>query len=88
MTSSTGNVATEAILAKCSSRRLSYLAKHQRGPISAISEFYGEDGRKLGRVESGDNSSDLLTKPLDHEAHWKHCTKLGMGFPPDDPVGF
>lgn len=60
------------------SKKLAYMRKHQHLSISAVSEFDTHSKRKLNRVESASNWSDILTKPLDHEAHWRGVIALGL----------
>ena len=83
-----------AAIQKGYSKKLSYLDKHQRVSIAAVHEVYfasmslpvsdaeGEAQAEvlnvLAKVATDMNRGDLFTKPLPHEAHWRHVWGLGM----------
>lgn len=75
----TDNDASRISIDSGMSRRLSYVRKHQDVSFSAVSAFYAKPGRSMSRVSSEDNVSDIMTKPLDHVAHWRGMRMLGMG---------
>lgn len=75
------NDAAKSAIISGESKKMAYLRKHQHISISSTHEFFAQDPdrRKLKRVESAKNTSDILTKPLDHKTHWNCVSGLGMG---------
>lgn len=62
------------------SKKVGYMKKHQHF------EFYSHPMRRLNRIDSAKNWSDILTKPLDHILHWRGVTALGLSPPSQGPV--
>lgn len=81
------NDAARIAIANGDSRKLAHLRKHHDMSLSAISEYYERDGNSLIRVDSAENWSDGLTKPLDHVAHWKAVRMFGMCLPDGTECG-
>lgn len=75
----TDNEAARTVVGSGHSRRLGHVKKHHDVSMGAVNEFYSKKGREANRVPSGDNTSDLMTKPLDHVSHWHGVRLLGMG---------
>ena len=36
----------------------------------------------INKVDGKENPADVMTKPLDFEAHWSHLQRIGIGFLP------
>lgn len=81
LNSHTDNEACRPCVGTGVSRRLSYLRKHQEVSLSAIHGSYQRRGSNLLRLPSEDNAADIMTKPLDHVAHWIGVRLLGLGIP-------
>jgi hypothetical protein len=80
------------IVRKGYSRRLAYLmAKKERTSIGSLHEVFHGDlesvdptaTHKLLETTSKAMKADLLTKPLDHADHWRHCEGMGLVVLPD-----
>ena len=89
----TGASAAHQAIEKGYSKKLAHLDKHQRVSIAATHEVYyaslsapaEADGDEaagslnvLHKIGTAENRGDLFTKPLPHEAHWRHVWGLGM----------
>lgn len=75
----TDNEGGRCAVKKGSSKKLAYLRKHQRVSIGALAEFYRCPNNQLKRTPSNNNPVDVLTKPLEHGAHWMCIAMLGLG---------
>ena len=70
------------------SKKLAYLPKWQRVFLAALKAAYFpipdddektlNDVHRLCKIGTDDNRADLLTKGLDHSAHWRHMLNMGM----------
>lgn len=65
------NDATRVAVLKGSRRKPAYVRKYQRISIASLNSYFSQDGKKLGRIDSNRNTSDIFTKALDHLAHWR-----------------
>jgi hypothetical protein len=74
---SDADVAISAIM-KGYSRKMSYLRRTQKVSLGFLHDYFGCENTQLEKVPGEKNDSDILTKGLDHVAHWRHCTALGM----------
>lgn len=62
------------------SLQMRYLARHSRLSITNLHSLFASDANCISYVESGKNTSDLMTKSLDANLHWFHVIALGMVF--------
>ena len=60
------------------SRKMSYLRRTQRVSIGFLHDFVGDEHTALKKVHTDSNDSDVLTKSLEKEAHWRHSFAMGM----------
>ena len=64
------------------SRKLAYLKKYQRVSIGVIHDWNAQDENGIYKLPTKRNPADVMTKPLDYEAHWAHLQRIGMEFLP------
>ena len=62
------------------SLQMRYLARHSRLSITYLHSLFVQGANCISYVESGNNTSDLMTKALDAKLHWFHTLNLGMFF--------
>lgn len=60
------------------SRKMSYLGRAQRVSLGFLHDYLGCEQTCLDKVPWPTNDADVLTKGLDHTAHWRHAEALGM----------
>jgi len=60
------------------SKTLRYIRKVHRVSLHFCAQILALPGHEYEHVPSGDNTSDILTKPLPQDAHWLHCKNLGL----------
>jgi len=60
------------------SKTLRYIRKVHRVSLHFCKQIFDIDGHEYEHVPSGENTSDVLTKPLPAEVHWKHCSTMGF----------
>ena len=60
------------------SKSMRYLRKRQCASLSLTSETLDLSGNPIGKVNTDENESDLLTKALGAWKHWKFILKLGL----------
>ena len=75
------NDAARAAIEKGVSPALRYVRKHRRISVASTHSLVKSCGIVMGRVESAENTSGILTKGLkvgEHERHFKGC---GLVFP-------
>ena len=58
------------------SKKMAYLRHYQKLSIGLVHDYFDEDNREIGRVDTDANDSDMFTKPLDTEAFERHCASL------------
>ena len=80
----TDNSTAKLDLEVCWSKGLKHLRKHQRVSISLMNEALDKDDAFLLKSPTTENRSDLLTKALPSQTHWKHT--LAFGLTMMDPV--
>ena len=73
------NEAAEIILQQGVSKRLAYLRRTQKISIGALADYVAEESCEINGCDSSEDCSDICTKSLDHQAHWRHCDTIGMG---------
>ena len=64
------------------SRRMAYIRKHQGVTLGAVRDWFQRWENRLRAIRSEENAADVLTKPLESEAHWRHVRSLSLGPPP------
>lgn len=62
-----------------SSKTMKHLRRQHKVSISLLSEIFQKTGHVLDKVDTGDNTSDILTKALGPEVHLKHTRGLTLG---------
>ena len=62
------------------SMALRYLARHSRLSITSLHALFKGGANIISYIESGENTSDLMTKSLPELLHWKHTLNLGLVF--------
>ena len=72
----TDNDAALADVRSGHSKKLAYVRHYQKLSIGLVHDYFDEDNREIGRVNTDDNDSDMFTKPLDTEAFERHCASL------------
>ena len=72
----TDNDAALADVRSGHSKKLAYVRHYQKLSIGLVHDYFDEDNREIGRVNTDDNDSDMFTKPLDIEAFERHCASL------------
>ena len=60
------------------SKTLRYIRKVHRVSLHFCKQIFDMEGHEYEHVSSGENTSDVLTKPLPKDAHWKHCSTMGL----------
>ena len=58
------------------SKKMAYVRHYQKLSIGLVHDYFDEENREIGRVDTTDNDSDMFTKPLDVEAFERHCATL------------
>ena len=55
---------------------MAYVRHYQKLSIGLVHDYFDEDNREIGRVDTNENDSDMFTKPLEIEAFERHCANL------------
>ena len=73
------NDAGRAAVVKGATGRMKYIRRYQRISVAGLhSIFTDQDGQELGRVDTGDNRSDLFTKGQTKQKHLLALKLIGM----------
>ena len=74
----TDNETAQVVIKSNLPKKLRYLKKTQRVSIAFLHDVMSMPHHHDERVASGDNNSDLMTKPLERVLHWKHTREIGI----------
>ena len=58
------------------SKKMAYMRHYQKLSIGFVHDYFDEEHREIGCVETTENDSYMFTKPLDIEAFERHCATL------------
>ena len=72
----TDNDAALADVRSGHSKKMAYMRHYQKLSIGLVHDYFDEEHRELGRVDTQANDSDMFTKPLDMETFERHCATL------------
>ena len=72
----TDNDAALADVRSGHSKKMAYMRHYQKLSIGLVHDYFDEEHRELGRVDTQANDSDMFTKPLDIETFERHCATL------------
>ena len=61
------------------SKGMKHLRRHQRVSISLFKETLDREDVDVLKLDTNENTTDVLTKPLGAEKHEKHRNGLGIG---------
>ena len=79
-TTYTDNETAFTVISTACSRKMAYLKKHQAISIGFGHDWHNLPENLLVRIGIKEMLADLLTKPLDHEDHWRLVELIGMIF--------
>ncbi|KAL0345612.1 UNVERIFIED_CONTAM: hypothetical protein Sradi_4392500 [Sesamum radiatum] len=65
-------------IAQAKELRSHHQSKHILRRYHLLREMVGRGDIRMDRVNSAENTSDLLTKPVSYIAHAKHLGKIGL----------
>ena len=57
---------------------MKHMKRHHRVSVGLIADTLDREGIELGAKPSGENTSDIMTKPLEAALHQKHCVGMGL----------
>jgi len=57
-------------------RKSCHRSRHVDRRYFKVRELVAEGLIRVERIDTADNSSDVLTKALEPVVHWKHCRRL------------
>ncbi len=61
------------------SKKLAYLRRTQEVSIGLMADYVAADEVSLNKEDTAENTSDIMTKSLEYDLHWRHVKAMGLG---------